>query len=110
MKKILLILIALFGLNVMGNAQYASLRWENITSLKLQCSLTRTYRADQSVVCGWDNEQWRMYLCDNSDYFIANPPSVFGDYIDLPLAIAQIYDMRVLNDYVFFCGRTGTHQ
>lgn len=47
-----------------------------------------------------------MYLCKNSDYFTAFPPSDFGDYIDLPSDIAQIYDMRVLDNYVFFCGRT----
>ena len=109
MKKLLPVFLLVLG---SGNllAQYASLRWENITSPQLQCVLTRSWDPNNSVVYGWHEGELRMYLCSNDDYYLFGTPSLIGDYCVLPSYLTQIYDMRILDDHVYFCGETEKHE
>lgn len=121
MKRALLILIALCGLNSMGNAQAISQKEVFASSpLNSSIALVRSHGSNHSIVYGVDYTNnplgdHQLFLCSNISFYVTPPigpgAPFFNYHIDLPgNIILNVYDMRVLGNYTYLCGKTQNHE
>lgn len=121
MKKNLFFLTVLCCLNAVVEAQAISQKEVfAITPLSSAIGIVRTSDANKSIVYGIDYTNnslgdHKLFLCDNSSFYTA-PPTAPGTPIvnrrmDLPgNVILNVYDMKVLGNFTYLCGRTRSNE
>lgn len=117
MKKMLFAIIALYGLVEAANAQVVSQKTDfhsTPPNNDFVASIVRSHGTNNSIVYGVDYSTsslgvHKLFLCSNLSFYITPPVPVgatFSNYsISLPDSTITVYDMRVLGNYTYLCGK-----